>query len=191
MHWRCKSAFRDEKRFAEVVRPQDLAICLPVGAQDMQEQQHAAILRWGIIAPWDAKKRPVVNARLESITTKPMFQPLLRYRCCVPFAAYYEWQKNADGGKPLKYEITTECTPSYLAAIFSPQNHAFVVLTRESRHDIAYIHHRMPVLLTNDQATAWGDLSVRPSCAIECLQPYQGKLSACAISPETAQPRLF
>ncbi|HEY5945674.1 MAG TPA: SOS response-associated peptidase, partial [Kofleriaceae bacterium] len=56
------------------------------------------MMRWGLIPFWATKngaKPPLmINARIESIRTKPIFRDALaRKRCLVPDDGFYEWKK--------------------------------------------------------------------------------------------------
>jgi putative SOS response-associated peptidase YedK len=54
-------------------------------------------MRWGLIPPWsrDAKSGPpMINARAETITSKPSFRTAFqKRRCLIPSDGFYEWQK--------------------------------------------------------------------------------------------------
>ena len=55
------------------------------------------LMRWGLTVTWD--KKPLINARAETLAEKPTFRPLLEQRCLVPMTAYLEWRKADDGSK--------------------------------------------------------------------------------------------
>jgi putative SOS response-associated peptidase YedK len=61
------------------------------------------LMRWGLV-PFFAKS-PVfsfstINARAETLLTKPVFrEPFRRCRCLVPVNCYYEWQALDPKGK--------------------------------------------------------------------------------------------
>jgi len=85
---------------------------------------------------------------------------MLQRRCLIPASNYYEWEKR--DGKKIKYAIRpTKTDMLYLAGIYHLENHdgiiipTFTVLTREAAPEIAFIHHRMPVILPSDYATDW------------------------------------
>lgn len=53
-------------------------------------------MRWGLIPSW-AKDMSIgtqtLNARSETVTTKPAFRdPILRKRCLIPADGFYEWR---------------------------------------------------------------------------------------------------
>ena len=60
-------------------------------------------LRWGLVPFWakDAGLgRRLINARLDSLATKPAFrEALTRRRCLIPASGFYEWGVDAAGKK--------------------------------------------------------------------------------------------
>lgn len=61
-------------------------------------------VNWGLVPNWskDAKGGArMINARIETVTSKPAFKTAAaRRRCLVPALGYYEWQKTDDGKVP-------------------------------------------------------------------------------------------
>jgi putative SOS response-associated peptidase YedK len=67
------------------------------------------LLRWGLVPPWAkdlAIARRLINARSETVATKPAFQAAFRHRrCLVPADGSFEWA--TEGGKKLTAALTT------------------------------------------------------------------------------------
>src|SRR5262245_27255866 len=64
-------------------------------AEDQRGARLFGRLRWGFVPRWaeDAGK-PMINARAENLTGKPLFADSFRSRrCLVPADAFYEWAK--------------------------------------------------------------------------------------------------
>jgi len=80
-----------------LVRPTDQALI--IGANNK-----AMFLSWGFKVAWD--KKPIINARSETLTKKKTFQAHLGQRCIVPVAGYSEWRN--DAGKKLKNYISPQ-----------------------------------------------------------------------------------
>ena len=57
----------------------------------------AATFRWGIIPPWATDPKPgSINARAETVASKPTFaEAFRRRRCLIPADGFYEWAKPA------------------------------------------------------------------------------------------------
>ena len=117
--------------------------------------KHYQAMKWGF-AGFDG--RPIINARKEAATAKPMFRDcLLHRRCLIPASGYYEWQK--DGSRKIKYRFYTPGKPIYLAGCFRQETgsplRSFVILTQEARGGLKAIHGRMPVIIPPADIESW------------------------------------
>jgi putative SOS response-associated peptidase YedK len=67
-----------------------------------------ALLRWGLVPPWATDPKigyKMINARSETLATKPSFPSAFkRRRCIIPTDGYYEWKANGKQNQP-------ECQP--------------------------------------------------------------------------------
>lgn len=141
----------------------------PDGALELQGA------RWGLIPHWWSKdKLPTLtfNARSEEAASKPMWRESLRSRRCImPARGWYEWNEHQaalnPSGKPTHqpyyFHAPDEAVLS-IAGIWSvwqrgdaPPIMSCALLTKEAGPDLAAIHHRMPVVLSQDEAMAWLD----------------------------------
>jgi len=124
-------------------------------------------MQWGFVPSW-AKERPkgapLINARAEGIETKPTFRKPLRFqRCIIPATGFYEWQAPVGGGKKVKYLFTrTDGDFLALAGLFdtwkTPEGDELtscVIITTTPNEEVAPVHNRMPVILTEDDEAAW------------------------------------
>jgi putative SOS response-associated peptidase YedK len=113
--------------------------------------------RWGF-AGFEGR-RPLINARSETILTKPTFRErALARRCLVPASSYFEWKK--EGSKKIKLELFRPEGSLLLAGLWrleanNPPGLAFVILTREAGSGIRDIHDRMPVIIPPPLAEKW------------------------------------
>lgn len=107
----------------------------------------------------------VINARAETAREKAMFRRSFETgRCVVPAAGFFEWKKDGDLSvgsgrrKGRKYLFRrTPGQPLYMAGLteeFEGQRR-FVILTTEANDSMRGIHHRMPVILTEEQLREW------------------------------------
>jgi putative SOS response-associated peptidase YedK len=126
-----------------------------------------ALMHWGFVPSW-AKERPkgapLINARAEGIESKPTFRKPLRFqRCIFPATGFYEWQVLVSGGKKVKYLFTqTDGDFLALACLYdtwkTPEGHdlrSCVIITTTPNEEVAPVHNRMPVILTEDDEAAW------------------------------------
>ncbi|WP_160722991.1 SOS response-associated peptidase [Isachenkonia alkalipeptolytica] len=118
----------------------------------------ADLYHWGF--PNFRNKRPIINARSESVAEKPMFQKSFKtQRCIIPASGFYEWDsKDLDEkGRKRKYLFQgAEAKPLYLAGIWRIFDRvpSFVILTTEANPSIE-IHHRMPVIIPKTTMYDW------------------------------------
>jgi putative SOS response-associated peptidase YedK len=125
-------------------------------------------LNWGLKVDWDMK--PIINARSETLTKKPTFQPLLENRCLVPATAYYEWRK----GRNLKIKTKIQANEGALFSFAGLINDdSFTVITCEPSPSIAHIHGRMPVILERADEAAWLTPENSFADVVKLLVPYQ------------------
>lgn len=137
---------------------------VPVMCLSRRLQPSAFPMRWGYALP-DGKR--VINARSETAHQRPLFKDgMLQRRCAIPATAYYEWSHAP--GERVKYAIRpTDLPLFYLAGIYRFEGGlpVFTILTRAPADNIAFILHRMPVILTSHMARAW----ISPSTPAESI----------------------
>jgi putative SOS response-associated peptidase YedK len=141
------------------------------------------LLRWGLVPAW-ASDRSVgsrmINTRSDTLATKESWEFLLRKRRCIVLAdGYYEWTSTDKSRTPVFFHLSGH-RPFALAGIWDRwQNDGETVetcsiITTEPSPLAARYHHRMPVVLTIDEAEEWVDDSTRSRRAIELMNPYDG-----------------
>lgn len=106
------------------------------------------LMSWGMLSK--GMKKPVINARTETVLQKPMFAPhMVSRRCAVPFSAYYEW----DGAKKPHTFFPKDATIAAFAGVYRKDPDGvwrFAILTKESSGEAAKIHPRVPVTLSKE-----------------------------------------
>mmetsp|Transcript_34921 Transcript_34921/g.31450 ORF Transcript_34921/g.31450 Transcript_34921/m.31450 type:complete len:200 (+) Transcript_34921:227-826(+) len=114
------------------------------------------MMKWGYDAPYNF----IINARVEELQEKKTFRPLLNTRRCVVIVeGYFEWnpKKEPFCFKPKKKSDDPEKPPHlYIAALYSADE-SVILLTRQSTRELDKIHHRMPVVLDEDEIDMWVD----------------------------------
>ena len=132
--------------------PTDL---VPVIANSRNMEPTPFAMKWGFRLP--NNNRPIINARSEDASGKPLFKDgMLQRRCLVPASGYYEWEKR--GKEKVKYAIKpTGEGVVYMAGIYRVEEGQpmFTILTREVAPGIAFIHDRMPVILPEAARRDW------------------------------------
>ncbi len=125
---------------------------------DHHQHRFGGFMKWGLSAPWNSSRR-LINARRETLLTRPTFRNLTRTRrAVVPADGYYEWAK-ADGGKP--YRITDPGHGLwYFAAIYQETASALAeiaIVTTEAPPPLSWLHPRMPLILSQPAVRLWLD----------------------------------
>ena len=115
------------------------------------------LMQWGFkMSKAGQSDKLIINARAETAADKPMFrQALAQRRCVLPTTGFYEWTHDA---AKTKYLFRLPDQPMlYLAGLFSVEQErpGFVVLTQEANASMREVHHRMPVILGQNELTAW------------------------------------
>jgi putative SOS response-associated peptidase YedK len=131
---------------------------------------------WGF-APVD--KRPLINARAESLAERARFQG--SRRCVVPADGFFEWHD----AQPYWYHAP-DGQPLLMAGLWepAPDGPRFVVVTTAANALVAPAHDRMPALLS---PACIGEWLARP--ALELLAPAPPEaLVARPVSPRVGSP---
>lgn len=120
------------------------------------------VMRWGMISP--NLSTPVINCRFDDVLRTPMFRDLLKdFRCIITINGYYEWKVN-DKDKQPYFLYPKQGEYLHLAGFFKPQPqddgtivNTFVICTLEALDTLSFIHHRMPLILTEEMQKIWLD----------------------------------
>jgi putative SOS response-associated peptidase YedK len=142
-----------------------------------------ALMRWGLEPPGARGGRtapPVINARAETLATRPMFrEALARRRCLVPADGFFEWLRSSTAGRreppqPIYFHPEGERLDA-LAGLWmrarTPHGEdvlSFAIITTTPSELVRPVHDRMPAILPRGAYAAWLDPSVDvgPACAV-------------------------
>lgn len=164
--------------------------------------------RWGLLPPGhnatsgQRKGPPLINARMETITTTNAFRSAVRrHRCLLPADGYYEWKATPSGKQPY-FQQRTDGAPIAFAGVYSwwrddsrdaDDPAAWVcsasIITRAADPDLSWLHDRMPVMLGQrhwdhwlardvDAPDALADLSTHDSSAAVSSYPVSRAVNA-------------
>lgn len=144
------------------LRPTDIAAVI---ARSRSGGRAVFPMQWGFRVK--GLSSPVVNARLESASEKPLFSDSWKHRrCVIPASWYFEWQHlHTTGGRVItgdKYAIQPRNSDVvWLAGLYrfeETENFrypAFVVLTRSPAGPVTDLHDRMPLMLPESVIDDW------------------------------------
>ena len=130
---------------------------IAVVRQEADGEREVLDMRWGLVPSWakpESKVPLMINARAETVATKPAYRSAFKSRrCIVPATGYFEWKKLPDGTKQPFY--FTRKAPLAFAAIWEGMTVA--TITTEPNKEAAQVHDRMPVILDRHQFERWMD----------------------------------
>ena len=161
-------------------------------------------LRWGLVPHWadDASMGArMINARSETVDTKPAFRdPFRDRRCWVLADGFYEWRE--EGGRKVPFHFhRPDGAPFAFAGLWDrwrgdgDEVVSCTILTTEPSDMVRPIHDRMPVILPAEARDAWLDPGAEPQALKDLLQPYPGlerrRVSTRVNRPENDDPSLL
>lgn len=138
------------------------------------------LMNWGMPAH-TLGARPLINARGETVASKPAFRDAFASRrCLVPASGFYEWRQTAAGKQPM-FIHPPEQTPLAFAAIWQESGRqepeSVAIITSEANATVRPIHDRMPVILPPQHYQNWL-AAPAPEELLAMLKPYEGQLAA-------------
>jgi len=160
--------------------------------------------RWGLVPSWakdPAIGSRMINARSETVATKPSFRSALRRRRCLVIAdGFYEWQKVAGSRRKQPYYIRVgdgtqpcsqahegwfalpnrSCSPFAMAGLWEHWNSpdgtgvdSCAIITTQPNELMHPIHDRMPAIMPRRNFSRWLDPhAAEPEAVVSLLGPY-------------------
>ena len=172
---------------------EDLLIVVQKG-----EERRMGTVRWGFL-PWFARGATdgprSINARAESVATRPAFRDAFRRRRCLVAAdGFYEWRREGRARQPYFVRLRSH-RPMALAGLWERWRPAEgdplltgLVITCPARGRLARVHDRMPVILDRDAAARWLDQTLDDPMAL--LVPFPDEaLEIFPVSARVNSPR--
>ena len=156
--------------------------------------------RWGFIPTW-AKDPSIgnklINARSETVSTKPAFKHSFKtHRCLIVANGFYEWENRGGRKYPVYIRLKSK-EPFGLAGLYnmweSPEGDAIctcTIITTQANDLIQPIHERMPVILPEDREDFWLDSANKDQPGLlSVLAPYPTKeIEFYPVSPQVNSP---
>ncbi len=130
------------------------------------DKRQLALFKWCLIPSWakDAKiAYSTINARSDTVATKPAFRSAFKKRRCLVLAdGYVEWQKDGKLKLPWLYEVDSG-KPFAFGGLWEwwggPDGkqpiESCTILTTDANELASEVHNRMPVILDADDYDAW------------------------------------
>jgi putative SOS response-associated peptidase YedK len=155
---------------------------------------------WGFTPGWlkpgKSGFRPI-NARAESVASKPMFRRAFeRRRCILPADGFYEWKALPQGKQPWFIKSSDDGLFG-IAAIYEQGNEltgnrpSCAIVTTEANTLMQSIHDRMPVILDPGDYARWLDPSeTHADKVVDLLRPIDAdRMTAYPVSTRVNTPK--
>jgi len=159
-----------------------------------------APMRWGFVPHWareNAKMPQPINARAETVATKPMFRTAFRAsRALIPADAYFEWAQEEGKKQPYCFRLKTG-EPMFFAGIWASHEGTagatptFAIIVGPANELVAKVHDRAPVILPPAAYEQWLDPDNQNVAALNrLLVPCDADdLEAFPVSRDVSNPR--
>jgi putative SOS response-associated peptidase YedK len=150
--------------------------------RDRDRRRTARYVQWGLVPFWakdPAIGNRMINARGETIATKPAYKAAAKYRrCLVPASGFFEWAK-VSGGKQPHYFRYEEARPLAMAGLYEhwqddngTEIETCTIITTQANRLLADIHDRMPVLIQPNDYARWLDTTTeKPDAVADLIRP--------------------
>lgn len=180
------------------VAPSQQVVAIRRDAKSSARQ--VAWLQWGLVPAWaddPAVGYRMINARSETVATRPAFRDAFRRRrCLVPADGFYEWKRGAKPKQPY-YIRLEEDRPFAFAGLWERWHKGDLVIdsctiiTTKANELVAELHDRMPVILDPRDFDAWLDPGVEdPRRLAPMLASYPAeRMTSYPVSTAVNSPR--
>ena len=157
----------------------NIAPTQPVLTVTNDGQRKGELMHWGLVPFW-AKDLKIgarmINAVGETAATKPAFRAAFKKRRCLVLASgFYEWRTEGKQKLPA-YIYPRSGEPMAFAGLWetwkSPEGQVVkscTIITTSANSFIQQIHHRMPVILSDETQALWLDPLTEDSQILEPL----------------------
>lgn len=174
---------------------------VPAIIADEETGRRLLRFRWGLKPYWSRDKAMgsgLINARAETVDTKPSFRnSFQRRRCLIPASGFYEWKKEGQQKLPYRIGLAGEDLFAFAGLWDSwvsseGENHqSCAIITTTANPLVAQVHDRMPVILPRDSEDIWLDGKMADLGLLkELLKPYPADAMVLyEVSPRVNSPR--
>jgi putative SOS response-associated peptidase YedK len=175
---------------------------IPLVRVDRHGQRELAMMRWGLVPSWSPGPREpdfsMINARAETMATKPAFRRAFeRHRCVVPASGFYEWQLTGRRRKQPYHIHRRDGGAMALAGICERWSapgddqilESVAIIVTDANRLLWPIHDRMPVILDEHGVDVWLDRATPTAILADLMRPFPDEmLVANPVSPIVSNP---
>ena len=155
---------------------QDFAAC----RLDAEGARTVTRLRWGLIPFW-AKDLKIgsrlINARAETVDSKPAFRSAFKARrCLVPADGWFEWVRES-GAKVPRFLSMADGSIASFAALWERWDgegdavESFTIITTEAAPELAHVHSRQPAIVDPARFDEWLDPDAPKEALLGIVRP--------------------
>ncbi len=148
-----------------VAPTQDVPVVRLIDGERVMSNMH-----WGLIPFWANDKKigyKTINARAETVASKPAFRAAYKARrCLIPASGFYEWKRYTEPKTPHFIHKPDE-EPLGFAGLWEKWDRdeetleSCSIVTTEANDMMADLHNRMPVILDAQDFDWWMEGDVR------------------------------
>ncbi|MBU3949124.1 MAG: SOS response-associated peptidase [Proteobacteria bacterium] len=160
-----------------VAPTQEVLVIVKRDNKNYLEKQH-----WGLVPHWAKDGSTgfrMINARMETIATKPAFREAFKKRRCLVIAdGFYEW-KGEKGRKQPYFISITSGEPFAFAGLWDTWNKktgdketaykSCTIITTTASKSVAELHDRMPVIFLPKYQELWLNPELQSSNDLEAI----------------------
>jgi putative SOS response-associated peptidase YedK len=140
-------------------------------------------LRWGLVPHWaedPSTGHRMINARAESVASRPAFRDAYRRRrCLIPADGFYEWQAREGERKQPWWITRADHAPFAFAGLWATWRHddegpvlrTCTIVTTRASTSLSPLHDRMPVMLPEGAEAVWLDAATPEALLHDLLVP--------------------
>lgn len=145
----------------------------------VQEGRALSLMRWGLVPTWSKDPKsgpPLINARAETVASKPSFRDSFRKRrCLIPADGFYEWKATGPKTKQPYHISFADGRPFAFAGLWDHWEQgetaidSCTIITTAANEQMRTLHERMPVILQPEDYDRWLDPEQKNAAALEAL----------------------
>jgi putative SOS response-associated peptidase YedK len=122
-------------------------------------------LRWGLVPSWATDPKigsKLINARADTVATKPSFRAAFKKRRCLILAdGFFEWKKTGTKTKQPYHLHLTDRRPFCFAGLWEDWDRdglrieSCTLITTDANKTVQEVHNRMPVIIAPEDYGTW------------------------------------
>jgi putative SOS response-associated peptidase YedK len=153
-------------------------------------ERHFSLALWGLIPSWASDASMgfrTINARSETVVSKPAFRDAFSSRrCLLPADGFFEWRRSGREKQPFHFGMQDDSLFAFAGLWDQWRDPAGAViescsiLTTTPNALLADMHDRMPVILRPENYDLWLDTGFKDAKALaEVLVPFDAAQMRC------------